>query len=51
MTAGHQFFKRRRDAMAAWVEETREDNFKICFREIKIFDGPHKDIEIVSEYF
>ena len=24
------------------------DNFKICLREAKIFDGPHKNIKIVS---
>ena len=35
--------------MAVWVEELRVDNFKICFREAKIFDGPHKNIKIVSE--
>jgi len=34
--------------MAVWVEELRVDNFKICFREAKIFDGPHKNIKIVS---
>ena len=35
--------------MAVWVEELRVGNFKICFREAKIFDGPHKNIKIVSE--
>ena len=35
--------------MAVWVEELRVDNFKICLREAKIFDGPHKNIKIVSE--
>ena len=34
--------------MAVWVEELRVDNFKICLREAKIFDGPHKNIKIVS---
>ena len=36
--------------MAAWVEELREDNFKICLREAKIFDGLHSNIKIVSEF-
>ena len=36
--------------MAVWVEELREGNFKICLREAKIFDGPHKNIKIVSEF-
>ena len=49
VTASHQFPKRPQDAMAVWVEELRVDNFKICFREAKIFDGPHKGIKIVSK--
>ena len=36
--------------MAVWVEDSRVDNFKICLREAKIFDGPHKGIKIVSKY-
>ena len=49
VTAAHQIPKRPQDAMALWVEEFRVDNFKICLREAKIFDGPHKNIKIVSE--
>ena len=36
--------------MTVWVEELGVDNFKICLREAKIFDGPHKNIKIVSEF-
>ena len=36
--------------MAVWVEELRVDNFKICLREAKIFDGAHKGIKIVSRF-
>ena len=36
--------------MTVWVEELRVDNFKICLREAKIFDGPHKNIKIVSKF-
>ena len=36
--------------MVVWVEELRQDNFKICLREAKIFDGPHNNIKIVSEF-
>ena len=36
--------------MAVWVEDSRVDNFKICLREAKIFDGPHKGIKIVSKF-
>ena len=49
VTASHQILKRPQDATAVWVEELREDNFKICLREAKIFDGPHKNIKVVSE--
>ena len=47
-TASHQFPERPQDAMAVWVEELTEDSFKICLREVKIFDGLHKGITIVS---
>ena len=36
--------------MVVWVEELRVDNFKICLKEAKIFDGPHKGIKIVSKF-
>ena len=35
--------------MAVWVEDLTEDSFKICLREVKIFDGLHKGITIVSK--
>ena len=49
-TASHQFPERPQDAMAVWVEDLTEDSFKICLREVKIFDGPHKGITIVSKF-
>ncbi|KAJ7382888.1 hypothetical protein OS493_031946 [Desmophyllum pertusum] len=51
VTASHQFPKRPQDAMAVWVEDLREDNFKICLREAKIFDGPHRNLKIVSVFW
>jgi len=36
--------------MAVWAEEMRVENFKVCLREVKIFDGLHKSIRIVSEF-
>ncbi|CAH3179090.1 unnamed protein product [Porites evermanni] len=45
-TPSHQFPERPQDAMAVWVEELTEDSFKICLREVKIFDGLHKGINI-----
>ena len=50
VTVSHQIPMRPQDAMAVWVEELRENNFKICLREAKIFDGPHKNIKIVSGF-
>ena len=47
-TPSHQFPERSQDAMAVWVEELTEGSFKICLREVKIFDGLHKGITIVS---
>ena len=47
-TPSHQFPERPQDAMAVWVEELTEDSFKICLREVKIFDRLHKGISIVS---
>ncbi|XP_066023879.1 uncharacterized protein [Pocillopora verrucosa] len=32
--------------MAMWVEDLKVDSFKICLREAKIFDGPHKNLKI-----
>ncbi|KAL9961051.1 hypothetical protein ACROYT_G029931 [Oculina patagonica] len=46
LTATHQFPKRPQDAMAVWVEDLRVDNFKVCLREAKMFDGPHQNIKI-----
>ncbi|CAH3186612.1 unnamed protein product, partial [Porites evermanni] len=42
-----QFPGRPQDAMAVWVEDLTKDNsFKICLGEVKIFDGLHKGITI-----
>ncbi|CAH3186611.1 unnamed protein product, partial [Porites evermanni] len=45
-TPSHQFPERPQDAMAVWVEELTESSFKICLREVKIFEGLHKGISI-----
>ncbi|CAH3182513.1 unnamed protein product [Porites lobata] len=45
-TPSHRFPERPQDAMAVWVEELTEYSFKICLREVKIFDGLHKGITI-----
>ena len=35
--------------MAVWVEDLTKDSFKVCLREVKIFDGLHKGTKIVSK--
>ena len=48
MTPSHQSPERPQDAMAIWVDDLTEDSFKVCLREVKIFDGFHQNIKIVS---
>ena len=50
-TPSHQFPERPQDAMAVWLEDLTEHSFKLCLREVKIFDGLHRDIKIVSKMF
>ncbi len=49
VTVSHQSPNRSQDAMAVWVKDVGNNNFKICLRETKIFGGTHKNIKIVSE--
>ena len=49
VTPNHQTPERPQDAMAVWMEDSRRDSFKICVKESKIFDGVHKNIEVVSK--
>ena len=48
-TPSHQFPERPQDVMAVWVEDLTEHSFKLCLREVKIFDGLHRGIKIVSK--
>ena len=48
VTVRHQVLKRPQDALALWVDDLRKDSFKLCAREIKSFDGIHKNIKVVS---
>ena len=49
VTPSHKTPERPQDAMAVWMEDSRKDSFKICLKESKIFDGVHKNIEVVSK--
>lgn len=50
VTARHKVLSRPQDAVSVWVEELRENDFKVCLREAKIFDGPHENIDIVRNW-
>ena len=34
--------------MNIWIEELKEDYFRICLREVKTFDGKHQNLKVVS---
>ena len=48
VTVTHGVTNRTQDAMALWVEDLKAESFKICLREAKILDGPHKNLKIVG---
>ena len=47
-TVRHSVSNRPQDAMNIWIEELKEDYFRICLREVKTFDGKHQNLEVVS---
>ena len=47
-TVRHAGSRRPQDAMNTWIEELQEDHFRLCLREVKTFDGKHKNIRVVS---
>ena len=47
-TVRHAGSTRPQDAMNMWIEELREDHFRVCIREGKTFDGKHQNIQVVS---
>ena len=49
MTPSHQVPDKPQDAITYWLEEQSESSFTLCYREIKIFDGLHQNIKMVSE--
>ena len=47
-TVRHTSMNKAQDAMNMWLEDVHVDSFRVCLREVKTFDGKHKDIEVVS---
>ncbi|XP_078357417.1 uncharacterized protein LOC144642326 [Oculina patagonica] len=45
-TVRHSVSNKPQDAMNIWIEELKEDYFRICLREVKTFDGKHQNIEV-----
>lgn len=50
VTASHQVPKGAHEAIVLWVENFSEESFTICIREAKMFNGPHNNIKIVSNF-
>jgi len=47
VTAHHNVLDRKLDAATVWVEGITRNDFTICMREARNFDGRHKDIDVV----
>ncbi|XP_031571637.1 uncharacterized protein LOC116305805 [Actinia tenebrosa] len=45
-TVTHSVTRRPQDAMVVWLEEVSLHYFRICLREVKMFDGKHENIEV-----
>ena len=39
----------KHDAAIVWAEDVTHENFKACVRELKNFDGIHRNVEVVSK--
>lgn len=46
-TVTHSVTRRPQDALVMWLEEVTLHYFRICLREVKMFDGKHENIEVV----
>ena len=49
-TVRHSVSNRPQDAMNVWIEELKEDYFRVCLREVKTFDGKHQNLKVVSSF-
>ena len=47
MTAEHLRTGKEYDAALLWNEDTTQNSFKACLREMQNFDGKHEDIYVV----
>ena len=48
-TSVHTTAQNKHDATSVWVEDITNIGFKACLRELKNFDGLHKDVRVVGE--
>ena len=48
VTAEHYRRSLKHDAASIWLEDVTSSLFKVCMRELQNFDGPHRDIYVVS---
>ena len=50
VTAVHENRRNKHDATSVWVEDISTKKFKTCFREIKNFNGIHRNLFVVSNH-
>ena len=48
VTSVHTTPQNKHDATSVWVEDITNIGFKACLRELKNFDGMHRDVRVVS---
>ncbi|XP_028515600.1 uncharacterized protein LOC110241445, partial [Exaiptasia diaphana] len=46
VTAHHNVLDNKHDAATVWVEGITRNDFTVCMREARTFDGRHKDIDV-----
>ncbi|XP_028517873.1 uncharacterized protein LOC110248715 [Exaiptasia diaphana] len=46
MSAHHNVLDKKQDAATVWVEGITRNDFTVCMREARTFDGRHKDIDV-----
>ena len=51
MTVKHGTQNQKKDAMNVWIESISRDQFEVCLRESRTFDGAHSNLVVVSHNF
>ena len=51
MPVKHGPQNQKKDAMNVWIESISRDQFEVCLRESRTFDGAHSNLVVVSHNF